>query len=116
MDRDRIVRFAVERLGEHVKVKNHKECFDLVDEALAQAGARRADTYQEITEDGDYQWGDSLGFSEVQPGDVVQFSDYSYEFTTVDGEGNVIETWTMDRPHHSAIVESVAEDGTVTIL
>jgi hypothetical protein len=111
---DQIVAYARQRRGERV---GDGECFTLADRALRGAGARSAGDYGRVTPDADYTWGDSVNLSELRPGDVIQFRDYSYERTVVtrDANGTTTEERTEERPHHTAIVQSVEGDGAVTV-
>jgi len=54
----------------------------------------------------------------LQSGDVIQFRNYSYDSTVVTktDKATTTEEVGQDRPHHSAIVESVGENGAVTVL
>ncbi|HKB10846.1 MAG TPA: hypothetical protein VKD69_09330, partial [Vicinamibacterales bacterium] len=74
--------------------------------------------YGTVTPNADYQWGTSVTLADLQPGDVVQFRDYSYERTVVtrDSSGTTTDEHAEDRPHHTAIVESVDGNGAVTVL
>jgi hypothetical protein len=111
---DQIVSYARQRLGDRV---GDGECFTLVDRALRNAGARSAADYGEVTPDADYVWGTAVNLSDLRPGDVIQFRDYQFERTVVtsNDEGETTETETQERPHHTAIVESV-DGSTVTVL
>jgi hypothetical protein len=110
-----IVGFASRRSGSRV---GDGECFALADQALRSAGAKSASDYGTITPDGDYTWGVSVTLSDLQPGDVIQFRDYSYERTVVTqrSDATTTETTTEGRPHHTAIVQSVDRDGAVRVL
>jgi hypothetical protein len=108
---DRVIGFAKRNLGDRV---GDGECFALVDRALRRAGAKTARDYGAVTPDADYVWGAAIARADLQPGDIVQFRDYSSEVViTRPGETS---TETQSRPHHTAIVERIASDGGVTVL
>jgi CHAP domain len=103
------------------------ECYDLADKALHQAGALSAPHYGTITDDADYVWGKEVATKDAQPGDIIQFRDYTETTETVtvtrttktDGswtEKTKTETQSTGRPHHTAVVESVDGDGKFTVL
>jgi hypothetical protein len=90
------------------------ECVTLVDSALQAGGAM---SYRDLGPTGahdEYVWGDPVGFSELQPGDVIQFSGYVCVTTTVEGRRTYTERET--RPHHSALVERAPEGGVVAVI
>jgi hypothetical protein len=119
---------AAQGIGDHVlgfvrrqrgtKVGNG-ECFTLADRALNNAGARSASDYGTVTPSADYVWGSSVSLSDVQPGDLIQMRDYRYDREVIvsnpDGSGST-DTDFQERPHHTAIVESVGSNGAVTVL
>jgi CHAP domain-containing protein len=112
---EQIVSYARNRRGTRV---GDGQCFALADGALRAAGARSAADYGWVTPDADYQWGTSVTIAELRPGDVIQFRDYGYERTVVtetDRETRT-EQHSEERPHHTAIVQSVDGDGAVTVL
>jgi hypothetical protein len=111
----RIVGYARGRRGERV---GDGECFTLVDRALHGADARSASDYGPVTPDADYVWGTSVTLADLQPGDVIQFRGYAYERVVVtdDARGTTTEEHTEERPHHTAIVQSVDSNGAVTVL
>jgi hypothetical protein len=91
-------------------------CATLVDRALRTAEAKSVADYTTGTllPDGDYVWGTLITRSELQPGDVVQFRKYRYERVVVTADR--IERHAEERPHHTAIVDHVGEDGAVTVF
>jgi hypothetical protein len=95
------------------------ECFTLADRALRGAGAKSAADYGSVTPDADYVWGLSVALRDLQPGDVIQLRGYRYERTVEtehpDGSESTEEE-VQERPHHTAIVESVGANGQVTVL
>jgi hypothetical protein len=113
---DRILGFARRNRGQRV---GDGECFTLADQALRGAGARSAADYGAVSPSADYVWGDGVSLSSLQPGDVVQFRDYQYqrdvEREHPDGSSES-QTEVQERPHHTAIVESVGANGEVTVL
>jgi CHAP domain-containing protein len=113
---DRILGFARRQRGNRV---GKGECFDLADSALSTAGAKSASDYGTVTRDADYVWGSSVSLTDLQPGDVVQMRDYRFdrevEVNNPDGSGSSDKDF-GERPHHTAIVESVDGNGAVTVL
>jgi len=112
---DQIVSLAVQRRGDRV---GNGECFTLADRALRNAGARSAADFGPVVPEADYVWGTSIGRSELRRGDIIQLRDYhcDLEIRTENADGTVIDTQTENRPHHTAIVESVGSNGVVTVL
>ncbi len=113
---DRIVAFARQRRGQ---VHGNGECFTLADGALRNAGAKSAAEFGSVTPDADYVWGTAINRADLQPGDVIQLRNYrcDLEMRTEHADGSAdIDTRTEDRPHHTAIVESVGGNGVVTVL
>jgi len=103
----RVIQFAQRQIGHRV---GRGECYDLAHQALRASGARSAPDYGEITDDADYVWGESVELSDVRAGDVIQFRDYSFRITRDDG------SWSEEeRPHHTAIVASVGENGAIEV-
>lgn len=120
-----IVTYARGKLGQ--KVLPRGECFDLADAALRQAGMQTAKDFGTITTAADYVWGDEIDAKDAAPGDILQFRDYVITVTTTvltitkkpgytDGSRRETNTQTIERPHHTAIVESNDGDGKLTIL
>jgi hypothetical protein len=111
---ERILSFTRRQQGQRY---GNGECFTLTDAALGAAGARSARDYGTVTPTADYVWGDSVVLSDLRPGDVVQFRDYSYERVdeTEDDSGTTTQEHAEDRPHHTAIVHSVGPNGAVTV-
>jgi hypothetical protein len=113
---DRVLGFVRRQRGARV---GNGECFTLADRALTNAGARSASDYGTVTPSADYVWGSSVSLSDLQPGDVIQMRDYRYDREVVvsnpDGSGTT-DTDFQERPHHTAIVESVGSNGAVTVL
>jgi hypothetical protein len=112
---DQIVAYPRQRQGQRV---GDGECFTLTDRALRNAGARTAGDFGQVTPNADYVWGTSVTLADLRPGDVIQFRDYRFTKHVVIERSN--ETVTQDedgdRPHHTAIVESVGANGAVTVL
>lgn len=115
-----VFNYANARLGQRV---GSGECFDLADRALRAAGARTASDYGRITRNADYVWGRSVNHQLAISGDVVQFRNYRMIITTVtrttQRNGNwteETETQTQTRPHHTAIVAAVGQNGAIDVL
>lgn len=111
---ERIVSFARRQRGERV---GDGQCFSFAERALRQAEAKSARDYGTITPDADYVWGTSVTLADLQPGDVIQFRNYSYERHIVieRSDETVTREDAQDRPHHTAIVQSVDGNGAVTV-
>lgn len=111
---DSIVGYARTHRGARV---GNGECFTLADNALRGAGAKSASDFGKITGNADYTWGTAVTLADLQPGDIIQFRNYSYERidTIKDDHGTTTEEHAEDRPHHTAIVVSVDGDGAVTV-
>ena len=94
------------------------QCFTLVDRALRGAHAHSAADYGTVTPDADYTWGRSVSLSDLQPGDVIQFRDYTFHkvVVTESSSGTTTDELDGERPHHTAVVESVDGHGAVTVL
>jgi hypothetical protein len=113
---DQIVSFARRNKGDRV---GDGECFTLADRALRGAGARSARDFGDVSPNVDYVWGNSVNLSDLRPGDVIQFRDYRFDREVVTHNSDGSTTTTNDfqeRPHHTAIVESVGSNGAVTVL
>jgi len=112
---DQIVGYARRQQGSRV---GKGECFDLADTALRGAKAKSAADYGKISREADYVWGTPVTLAGLQPGDVIQFRNYSFDKTVVTKTDKETRTEELgqDRPHHTAIVESVGDEGAVTVL
>jgi hypothetical protein len=113
---ERIVSFPRRHRGQRV---GDGECFTLADRALRGAGAKSAADYGQVAPDVDYVWGTSMELGALQPGDIIQFRNYRYdrEVETRGSDGSVTtETDFQERPHHTAIVETVGAGGEITVL
>lgn len=96
---EQVVAFARAQLGQQV---GDGECSTLAAEALRHAGARRSARGV---------WGEELpSVKEVRPGDIIQFERAVFVRTRDQTDGSTI-TWTMQYPHHTAIVASVRKRG-----
>jgi hypothetical protein len=112
---DQILSYARRQRGSRV---GNGQCFALVDRALRGAHAKSAADYGSITPDADYEWGTSVSLTDLHAGDVIQFRDYTFRRVVVTdtGSSTVTEELEGERPHHSAVVESVDGSGAVTVL
>jgi hypothetical protein len=108
---DQVVRFARDNVGRSV---GSGECFDLVDQALRNAGAKSAADFGTVTPNADYVWGSSVGLANVRPGDIIQFRNYRYDRTIETDTGT--DTDFQERPHHTAIVDRIDGGGAITVL
>ena len=59
-----------------------------------------------------------MSLTDLQPGDVIQFRDYTFHrvVVTETDSSTVTDELDGDRPHHTAIVQSVDGNGAVTVL
>src|SRR6516165_6333778 len=112
---EQIVSFAQRQRGSRI---GDGECFTLADRALQAAHAKSARDHGSVTPTADYVWGTSTTLANLQPGDIIQFRDYSYkrEDVTDNARGTRTVERTEGRPHHTAIVQSVDGNGAVTVL
>lgn len=115
----RVFNYANSRLGHRV---GSGECFDLADFALKAVGARTASDYGTITSNADYVWGRLINQQVAVSGDIIQFRNYRMTITTVtrttqrDGSWTETQTQTQTRPHHTAIVASIGQNGAIDVL
>lgn len=108
--RQNILNFARPKRGHRV---GDGQCWTFVETALRTAGAKTSNDVmgpENVVDDADYVWGDPVTLASLQPGDIIQFRDYSYTSTGDDG------SITVERPHHTAIVSAVGANGQVTVL
>ena len=102
------------------KDKGGIDCFALVDELLKSAGAKRPKDFGDVTPSADYVWGDPVELDKIKPGDILQFrnhfvkirtqklGEFKWEDTSIEGPAK--------RPHHTAVVVDVQEDGGVVVV
>ena len=111
---ERIVSYATRNRGQRV---GDGECYTLVNRALTAADAKTARDFGAVSPNADYVWGASVTLTELQPGDVIQFRDYTFKRVDVtdDDSGTTTDEQEGDRPHHTAIVQSVDGNGAVTV-
>ncbi|WP_020394442.1 CHAP domain-containing protein [Thiolinea disciformis] len=108
----KVLRFAQDTLDKRV---GKGQCWDLAESVLTKAGAKTSKMYytgeKKNFGDADYVWGKPITQKELQAGDVIQFRDYEVKLEKPDGSWKSIE-----RPHHTAIVESINEDGSIIVI
>jgi len=96
------------------------DCFALVDKLLRNLGAATAaDGDVTVTGTADYDWGDGILLESIQPGDILQFRDHVVHIAIlkyVNDKWHEVETRTLTRPHHTAIVIEVRTDGSVVVV
>ncbi len=113
---DRILAFARQRRGQ---VHGDGECFTLADGALRGAGAKSAADFGQVAPEVDYIWGTPVARTDLRAGDIIQIRDYRLELESTtdhpDGSSDT-DTQVQNRPHHTAIVESIGGNGWVTVL
>ena len=112
---------AEARVGKKALMKTHygTDCFVLVDQILRDLGAATAaDGDVKVTPTADYDWGDGIMLDSIQPGDILQFRKHFIKIVTVTKKPSetVTETRTLNRPHHTAVVVEVHQDGSVTVV
>lgn len=111
-----VVTYATQRMGNR---HGDGQCFTLADDALKNASAKSAGDYGKLTPDADYVWGTAVKASDAKVGDLIQFRNYRYDRTVEtknpDGSGEADDDF-QERPHHTAIVEQLNDDGSVTVL
>ncbi|HKV77751.1 MAG TPA: CHAP domain-containing protein [Candidatus Sulfotelmatobacter sp.] len=102
------------------KDKGGIDCFALVDELLKSAGGKRPKDFGDVTPTADYVWGDPVELDKIKPGDILQFRDHfvmirtqklgevTWEDMSVEGPAR--------RPHHTAVVVDVQNDGSVVVV
>lgn len=109
-----------QRLGQQI---SDGECYTSVHTAVTSAGLKSAPDFGTITPNADYVWGRAITANQVRAGDVIQFRNYTVTITTVtsidnpDGSGSTeTETETHERPHHTALIRTVAaQNGPTTV-
>ena len=99
----RIVSYLTNKIGTTVGAG---ECWDAAENAIKDIGAARPGSDL-------YVWGTVVQQADLQPGDILQFSQFTVTVTQDDG---AFEQNTFGAPRHTAIVESVNSDGSVNIL
>ena len=99
----RIVSYLTGRLGNTIGAG---ECWDAAENAIKDIGAARPGSDL-------YVWGTVVQHADLQPGDILQFSQFTVTVTQDDGSW---EQNSFGAPRHTAIVESINSDGSVNIL
>jgi hypothetical protein len=82
------------------------ECWDAAESAIRSIGASRPGSAL-------YVWGSVVQHADLQPGDILQFSQFTVRVTQGDGAWN---EQTFGAPRHTAIVESINSNGSVNLL
>ena len=99
----RIVSYLTNKIGTTIGAG---ECWDAAENAIKDIGAARPGSDL-------YVWGAVVQHADLQPGDVLQFSQFTVTVTQDDGSW---EQNTFGAPRHTAVVESINSDGSVNIL
>ncbi len=113
---------AAEKLvgGKALTSKYGLDCFALVDKLLRSLGAATAaDGDVAVTPTADYDWGDGILLDSIQPGDILQFHKHLVTIATwknANGKWYEASSFTLNRPHHTAIVMEVRKDGSVVVV
>jgi hypothetical protein len=122
---DHVINAAKSKLGGPAVVGGKDQggidCFALVDSILKSksVNAKTAADFGTFTPDADYVWGDAVDLSAVKAGDIIQFRHHEimvrtytlgrtkWELTLTEGPAK--------RPHHTAIVLEVQQNGSVVV-
>jgi plastocyanin len=116
MSGPQVVAYAQTHFGERV---GSGECFDLADQALRASGDKSAADFGTVTPNANYVWGTAQQLGQILPGDIVQFASYKMKIhtatTSTDGSSSTDDV-EQERPHHTAVVETVGANGEVTVL
>ena len=99
----RIVSYLTNKIGTTVGAG---ECWDAAENAIKDIGAARPGSDL-------YVWGSVVQQANLQPGDILQFSQFTVTVTQTDGSWAQLS---FGAPRHTAIVESVNSDGSVNLL
>ena len=110
----KVYEYANKKRGQKV---GSGECFDLADFALKSINAKSAEDFGKITGNADYVWGKLINFRTAIPGDIIQFRNYKVTITIKEeGYFPYKSRFTIDRPHHTAIVSKVnGRDGILVL-
>jgi hypothetical protein len=102
------------------------ECWTLMEDAVVGAGGRSSRTLTpRFSPAASFVWGTVVAVGNLQPGDVLQFSGYSWtssirtDITNPDGSGSddtATDTQSRGDPQHSAMVVRVVSAGIVDII
>jgi hypothetical protein len=102
------------------------ECWTLMEDAVVGAGGRSSrGLTPHFSPTASFVWGSVVAVANLQAGDVLQFSGYSWTRTTVtdvtnaDGSGSNNETFATEGrgdPQHSAMVVRVTSPGVVEVI
>ena len=116
----KVIQWAGGQVGKRIGAG---ECWDLADKALRQAGARSSADFGPMGADADYVWGTEVALKDALPGDILQYRDYVMTTTTItevmfaDDSGWTSDTeQTVERPHHTAILQKNPGNGAITVL
>ena len=102
------------------------ECWTLVEDSIVRAGGKSSRILTpNFGPNSSYVWGTPLALTALQPGDALQFLNYSWTETTSvdvtnpDGSGGTNETTQTEArglPNHSALVVRVISSGIVEAI
>jgi hypothetical protein len=102
------------------------ECWTLIEDAVVGAGGRSSRVLTpRFSAHASFVWGTVVAVTALLPGDVLQFSRYSWtrttrtEVTNPDGSGSTDEafrTETRGAPQHTAMVVRVVSSGIVEVI
>jgi hypothetical protein len=118
----KVILWASGKLGQHVGAA--RECWDLANSALKQAGASTSSDFGPTGDDDDYVWGDEVSdLKDVIAGDILQYRDYvQTTATTTDVTFSDDSGWVDDpsvdisHGHHTSIVSRNPGNGALTVL
>ncbi len=109
----KVLNFANSKIGKQVGTG---ECWDLAEEAVTKNNGKSSTALTGVEdkkafEKANYVWGTPVSIKDSQPGDIIQFKDHKFKVDFPDGSSE----W-QTRGHHTAIVKSRNEDGTLTVI
>lgn len=102
----RLISFAADRLG---RQEGNGECWTLVNNGFSTLGFHKPSAT--------YAWGRQIEqLSNARPGDVFQFTRFEVSVRVENEDGYEVQTETRGAPRHTAILESIDENGIATFL
>jgi hypothetical protein len=111
----RVLQFAKDNLDQQV---GDGQCFALADQALHSVGAASAADFGPVHAHTDYKWSSQrVNTSDAQPGDIIQFRNFSFKKRNDNADGSFSETeGSRGNPNHTAVVVSNDGAGNLIIL
>lgn len=108
----KVLKFVKDKKGKKVGTG---ECWDLAEFALKQAGANTSNDLGTVTADADYIWGKKITAGQAQPGDIIQYRNFSFTKKVTKPDGSWSEM-TGGYSHHTAIITQVGTHGYIKVL